>query len=372
MNKVSNLINFYNRPTKDIINDLVNSYSTYPFSFREMLKAHGNKIITSIIIVRSPISNILYQTLNHLTLGQLDERLNDYNYNQLFHLKVIINNKYSIEKESTIKFSLNNHIESHSETREVKNIPHNLTIGKLCENCLNLMGNRMFSYNAKHNNCQVFIRNLLEASNMYGNEIFIMQDIKQIFHGFTTTRKIMNTVTDIGNRLNMLSEGAGLTPSKHIDKLTTLSNSDLISIAIKLKIKLMGVFMKDELNDLKQGCYIINLQNHNEGGSHWTAFIKDKNNIYYYDSFGVVPPQNLYDIFIKDSHNIYYNTSDDQNFDSTSCGWWSIAYLYYMTNSKGPMLNRMKKFDKKFRKKDTKLNEIDLKKYISKIYLNRK
>ena len=84
-----------------------------------MLKAHGNKIITSIIIVRSPISNILYQTLNHITLGQLDERLNDYNYNQLFHLKVIINNKYSIEKESTIKFTLNNHIESHSETREV-------------------------------------------------------------------------------------------------------------------------------------------------------------------------------------------------------------------------------------------------------------
>ena len=67
MNKVSNLINFYNRPTKDIINDLVNSYSTYPFSFREMLKAHGNKIITSIVIVRSPISNILYhQIVNNL------------------------------------------------------------------------------------------------------------------------------------------------------------------------------------------------------------------------------------------------------------------------------------------------------------------
>jgi hypothetical protein len=207
MNKVTNLINFYNRKPKYIINDLVNSYTNYPFSFREMLKRHGNLIITSIVIVRSPISNILYETLNNLTLGQLDQRLNDYNYNQLFHLKVIINNKYSIEKESTIKFTLYNNIESNSETREVKNIPHNLTIAKLCENCFNLMGNRMFSYNAKQNNCQVFIRNLLEASGMYGNEIFIMQDIKQIFHGFTTTRKVMNTVTDIGNRLNMLAEG---------------------------------------------------------------------------------------------------------------------------------------------------------------------
>jgi hypothetical protein len=142
-----------------------------------MLKRHGNLIITSIVIVRSPISNILYNTLNSLTLGQLDERLNDYNYNHLFHLKVIINNKYSIEKESTIKFTLNSHVPNNSETREVKNIPHNLTIGKLCQNCLERMGKEMFSYNAKNNNCQVFIRNLLEASNMQGNEIFIMQDI---------------------------------------------------------------------------------------------------------------------------------------------------------------------------------------------------
>jgi hypothetical protein len=131
--------------------------------------------------------------------------------------------------------------------------------------------------------------------------------------------------------------------------------------------------MKDELKaPLAQGCYIINLQNHDEGGSHWTAFIKDRNDIYYYDSFGVVPPQNLYDIFKIDSHNIYYNTSDDQYFDSTSCGWWSISFLYYMTNTKGNMLDRMKKFDKKFCKKDTKQNEIDLKKYIDTIYLNKK
>jgi hypothetical protein len=146
MNKVTNLIKFYNRPTIERVKDLTNSYTDYPFSFREMLKANGNKIITSIVIVRSPISNILYQTLNNLTIGQLDERLNDYNYNHLFHLKVIINNKYSIEKESTIKFTLNNHIISNSETREVKNINHNLTIAKLCENCMDRMGKSMFSY----------------------------------------------------------------------------------------------------------------------------------------------------------------------------------------------------------------------------------
>ena len=352
MNKVSNLIKFYNREPINIINDLTIGYSNYPFSlFRDLLKTHGHKIITSIIIVRTPISNILYQILNNLTLGQLEERLKDYNYNQLFHLKIIINNKYSIEKESTIKFSLNNNIQSNSETIEVKNIPYNLTIGKLLENCLNKIGKeKMFSYNAKQNNCQVFIRNLLEASGMYDNQNFIMQDIKQIFHEFT---------------------GTGLIPSKSKQehKLTTLTNSDIYSICIKLKLKLNGIYMKDELKaPLAQGNYIINLQNHDENGSHWTCFIKDKNNIYYYDSFGVVMPQNQYDIFRNESENIYYNTSDDQCIDSTSCGWWCIAFLYFMNTTKGPMLNRMKKFDKKFNKKNTIENEIDLKNYIDKIY----
>ena len=61
-------------------------------------------------------------------------------------------------------------------------------------------------------------------------------------------------------------------------KLTTLTNSDLYSICIKLKIKLNGIYMKDELEDnLKEGNYIINLENSNQSRSHWTCFIKDKN-----------------------------------------------------------------------------------------------
>jgi hypothetical protein len=165
----------------------------------------------------------------------------------------------------------------------------------------------------------------------------------------------------------MLSEGSGFIQKPN--KLTTLTNSDLYSICIKLKIKLVGVFMKDELEDnLKEGNYIINLENSNQSGSHWCTFIKDKNNIYYYDSFGVVPPQKIYNIAVKNSLNLYYIDKHDQNLDATSCGWWCIAFLYFMTNTKGPMLDRMKKFDKKFNNKKTIDNEIDLKKYIDKIY----
>jgi hypothetical protein len=107
--------------------------------------------------------------------------------------------------------------------------------------------------------------------------------------------------------------------------------------------------MKDELEDnLKEGNYIINLENSNQSGSHWTCFIKDKNNVYYYDSFGVVPPQIIHDISLKNNLNLFYIDKHDQNIDSTSCGWWCIAFLFYMNTTKAPMLDIMKKFDKKF------------------------
>ena len=152
-------------------------------------------------------------------------------------------------------------------------------------------------------------------------------------------------------------------------KLSTLSNSDLYSICIKLKLKLNGIYMKDEIpNDLKEGNYIINLENSNQSGSHWTCFIKDKDDIFYYDSFGIVPPQNLYNIALKNSLNLYYIDKHDQNLEATSCGWWVVSFLYYMNNTNGNMLNNMKKFDKKFNNKKTIDNEIELRKYIDKIY----
>ncbi len=81
-------------------------------------------------------------------------------------------------------------------------------------------------------------------------------------------------------------------------------------------------------------------------------------------------PENAYRIFLKNVDNIYYIDKHDQNLDATSCGWWCNAFLYFMNNTKGNMLNNMKKFDKKFNNKKTIDNEIDLKNILIKYTLN--
>jgi hypothetical protein len=60
-----------------------------------------------------------------------------------------------------------------------------------------------------------------------------------------------------------------------------LSNFDLFRIAQEKRIPLNDVIAKDEIKKLKKdGNYIINLENHNQGGSHWTALILKKKNFF--------------------------------------------------------------------------------------------
>ena len=75
-----------------------------------------------------------------------------------------------------------------------------------------------------------------------------------------------------------------------------LSNFDLFRIAEEKRIHLNDVVIaKDEIKKLNRyGNYIISLENHNQGGSHWTALILGKNNCLYCDSFGMPPPEQLY------------------------------------------------------------------------------
>ena len=93
-------------------------------------------------------------------------------------------------------------------------------------------------------------------------------------------------------RIHQLVNGPK-TRKQEVSQLTTLSNSDINIICNTLKIPLKGVFMKDEFKlPLQDGNYIMNLQDSHEGGSHWVAFIKNKSNIFYHDSYAVIMPQN--------------------------------------------------------------------------------
>jgi hypothetical protein len=93
-----------------------------------------------------------------------------------------------------------------------------------------------------------------------------------------------------------------------------------------------GTFTKDDLNYIPEGNTVYNLN----GQSHWVALVKNGNDYFYFDSYGVVPPQLLEDMILQGSKDgLYcYNTKEIQAINSSSCGFYCCAFLKWMSNRK--------------------------------------
>jgi len=135
----------------------------------------------------------------------------------------------------------------------------------------------------------------------------------------------------------------------------SLSNFDIDEILKNYDIKYNGIFSKDILpNKLLNGFYIINLQNSNiGGGTHWTSLYKINDGYsLYYDSFGFPAPQDIVDKL----HCYDYNKKDIQDIDSSSCGYYCICFIKFMSLHPN---NPKKAFDTfiSLFSKDTKNNE---------------
>lgn len=103
------------------------------------------------------------------------------------------------------------------------------------------------------------------------------------------------------------------------------------------KLKIMnyrGIFMRDQLNDLKpleNECGILNLNSSKDLGSHWTAWYKKKDDIYYFCSYGSSPPIELEKYFKVNQNDIKRHKFCIQDlFDEHCCGEMAIQFLILM------------------------------------------
>ena len=92
-----------------------------------------------------------------------------------------------------------------------------------------------------------------------------------------------------------------------------------------------GVFSRDNLpnNNIKNGAYVINLDEYRDIGTHWVALYVNNKTITYFDSFGVehIPREIIKFIGNK---KMITNIFRIQAYDSIMCGyfWYWIYQLY--------------------------------------------
>ena len=91
-----------------------------------------------------------------------------------------------------------------------------------------------------------------------------------------------------------------------------------------------GVFSRDNLlKKIKDGAYVINLDEHKDTGTHWVALFCKKNEIVYFDSFGVEHIPEEIKKFIGNK-NIEANIYRVQANDLVICGYFCMGFIDFM------------------------------------------
>ena len=91
-----------------------------------------------------------------------------------------------------------------------------------------------------------------------------------------------------------------------------------------------GVFSRNNLpKKIKDGAYVINLDEYADVGTHWTALFCNRNEIVYFDSFGVEHIPEEIKKFIENK-NTKANIFRVQANDSVMCGYFCRGFIDFM------------------------------------------
>ena len=90
------------------------------------------------------------------------------------------------------------------------------------------------------------------------------------------------------------------------------------------------VFSRENLPKIKDGAYIINLDEYSDIGTHWVAlYLQNNNSVIYFDSFGVEYIPKEIKAFINNK-NIKTYIFRVQAYDSIICGYFCIGFIDLM------------------------------------------
>jgi len=173
---------------------------------RALLQQVSDEKITSIKLFRKPISLSAFAKF----VGVLKNTP----FDELFHLGMILNNKYLLDKQDVIHFERSSlptgkDVESMDVSLDGKEI----TINDLLEKTRKRMGDADFTnYSSKKNNCQDFILNILAANGLSSSDTttFIKQNLEKVFNNLPSyAEKIADFVTEAGRVVERVMEGEG-------------------------------------------------------------------------------------------------------------------------------------------------------------------
>jgi hypothetical protein len=159
---------------------------TYPPAVRTFLEDGGEDVpVHSLEIVIEPLAPVVEILANKMTGGEASAYAHQRGFDGFFHVALIVNGKYSIEKHKEgvyvgpeVPRGVNN--PKVRVQRKHINVSRRLTIGSMLDATHKMMGDpAYFSYDLLKNNCAVFVEKVLQANGLLTSDskAFVNQDI---------------------------------------------------------------------------------------------------------------------------------------------------------------------------------------------------
>ena len=102
------------------------------------------------------------------------------------------------------------------------------------------------------------------------------------------------------------------------------------------KPKFNGVYSRNNLSKIKDGAYVINLDEYKSIGTHWIALYVNAENVTYFDSFGVEHiPKEIRKFIVNKI--IKVNIYRMKAYDSIMCGYFCLGFIGFMLKGKNSL-----------------------------------
>jgi hypothetical protein len=223
--KSKGLKNLKGLKKQDIINELegkgikeviqaVKSFLFFPSSkmpekSQKIFEKYKSNKINKIEIYREPIQKTIQTFFNLLSLGKYNEAKKE-KYDDLFHLYMLVtldnNSKILIEKNENVYIRDEYQKNPDSEKIDIELGNENLDLDSLLYNTEKAISKfKFYQYNAKTNNCQDFMINILKSNGLDKKEYtdFIKQDLNYLFSKLPSwADKFTSLLTDLRAKIS--------------------------------------------------------------------------------------------------------------------------------------------------------------------------
>jgi hypothetical protein len=173
---------------------------------KNFMKDHGDEPITSITLGREPIQKAISAVMELISMGEFSKSKEKRGYDAFFHLYLIINGTYVLEKNQNVNYRAY----KPNENEELYQVPlsglKGKTINEFINNGQDFMGEGKYwqEYNPLTNNCQKWVESNLVANDIdsAGSKEFYFQDTQDLIDAIEpSVQDFLEETTDVASGL---------------------------------------------------------------------------------------------------------------------------------------------------------------------------